>query len=298
MISSCPDYKVEGKAVRGLNRLWIGIIVALFGLITYCTSTVQNPITGENQRIQLSPQQEVTLGLQARQQMAAKHGGLYPDSLLQQYIKQVGERIVQQSDASKSGYPFEFYLLRDPRTINAFALPGGQVFITAALLSRLSSEAQLAGTLGHEIGHVVARHGAEHLAKQQLGATLVTAVGVAASDDVQRARQAQVLAQAVNQLVSLRYGRDDELESDRLGVRFMTQAGYNPQGIVQLMQILGSARQGGQPPEFLSTHPNPGNRVERLKELVSQQYPNGVPPQLKSGKEDFAKYVKPRLTGS
>jgi predicted Zn-dependent protease len=297
MISSSPDQMVERKTVRGLSRLWIGIIVALFGLISYCTSTVQNPITGENQRVQLSPRQEIALGLQARQQMAARHGGLYPDSSLQQYFKQVGERVVQQSDAAKSPYPFEFYLLRDPRTINAFALPGGQVFITAALFSRLSSEAQLAGVLGHEIGHVVARHGAEHLAKQQLGATLVGAVGVAASDDAQRARQAQVLAQAVNQLVSLRYGRDDELESDRLGFRFMTQAGYNPQGIVELMQILGSARQGGQPPEFFSTHPNPGNRIELLKEQISQQYPNGIPPQLKTGKEDFAKYVKPRLSG-
>ncbi|HEY9295091.1 MAG TPA: M48 family metallopeptidase [Phormidium sp.] len=283
--------------MRGLSRLWIGIIVALFGLISYCTSTVQNPITGENQRVQLSPRQEITLGLQARQQMAARHGGLYPDSLLQQYVKQVGERIVSQSDAAKSPYPFEFYLLRDPRTINAFALPGGQVFITAALLSRLSSEAQLAGTLGHEIGHVVARHGAEHLAKQQLGASLVTAVGVAASDDVQSARQAQVLAQAVNQLVSLRYGRNDELESDRLGLRFMAQAGYNPQGIAELMQILGSARQGGRSPEFFSSHPNPENRIQRLKELISQTYPNGIPPQLKSGREDFAKYVKPRLKG-
>lgn len=284
--------------MRGLNRLWIGLIVALFGLITYCTNTVQNPITGENQRVQLSPRQEIALGLQARQEMAARHGGLYPNSLLQQYVKQVGERVVRESDASQSPYPFEFYLLRDSQTINAFALPGGQVFITAALLSRLSSEAQLAGVLGHEVGHVVARHGAEHLAKQQLGATLVTAVGVAASDSEQRARQTQVLAQAVNQLVSLRYGRDDELESDRLGFRFMTQAGYNPQGIVQLMQILGSSRQGGQSPEFFSTHPNPGNRVELLKELISQTYPNGIPPQLKSGKEDFAKYVKPRLTGS
>jgi len=289
---------VGRKAVRGLSRLWIGIIIALFGLITYCTNTVQNPITGENQRIQLSPRQEIALGLQAREQMAARHGGLYPNSLLQQYIKQVGEKVVQQSDAAKSPYPFQFYLLRDPRTINAFALPGGQVFITAALLSRLSSESQLAATLGHEIGHVVARHGAEHLAKQQLGATLVGAVGVVASDSEQRARQAQVLAQAVNQLVSLRYGRDDELESDRLGVRFMTQAGYNPQGIVELMQILGSARQGGQSPEFFSSHPNPENRVQRLQQLISQTYPNGIPPQLKTGKEDFTKYVKPRLTGS
>ena len=204
--------------------------------------------------------------------------------------------MVKQSDASASPYPFEFHVLRDTQTINAFALPGGQVFITAALLARLNSEAQLAGVLGHEVGHVVGRHGAEHLAKQQLGTALVNAVGVAASDNPNDARQAAILAQAVNQLLSLRYGREDELESDRLGFRFMTEAGYNPQGLVELMQILGSARQGGAPPEFFSTHPNPANRVQRLKDLIAQTYPNGIPTNLEEGRNEFAP-VKTRFLG-
>ncbi len=281
---------------RLLVRLGIGVLFALFGVITYFTNVDVNPVTGEKQRVQLSPRQEVVLGLQARQQMAARHGGLYPDQAIQAYIDRVGAKVVKQSEAAKAPYPFEFHLLQDPKTINAFALPGGQVFITAALLSRLNTEAQLAGVLGHEVGHVVGRHGAEHLAKQQLGTALVNAVGVAASDNPDSARQAAVLAQAVNQLVSLRYGRDDELESDRLGFQFMTEAGYNPQGLVELMQILGSARQGGAPPEFLSTHPNPGNRVERLQTLISQTYPNGVPANLQEGRNEFAP-VKARLSG-
>jgi predicted Zn-dependent protease len=268
------------------------VLFALFGFVSYCSNVTQNPVTGEQQRVQLSPRQEVALGVQAREKMAGQHGGLFPNSALQAYVDRVGEQVVQQSDASKSPYPFEFHLLRDPQTINAFALPGGQVFITAALLNRLNSEAQLAGVLGHEVGHVVGRHGAEHLAKQQLGVALVNAVGIAASDDPNGARQAAVLAQAVNQLVSLRYGREDELESDQLGFRFMTQAGYNPQGLVELMQILGSARKGGAPPEFFSTHPNPGNRVERLQSLIAQAYPNGVPATLKEGREDFARAVR------
>lgn len=277
---------------RLLFRLAIGLLFALFGFISYCSNVSHNPITGEQQRVQLTPRQEVVLGVQARQEMAAQHGGLYPDETLQAYIDRVGEQVVQQSDASKSPYPFEFHLLRDSRTINAFALPGGQVFITAALLSRLNSEAQLAGVLGHEVGHVVGRHAAEHLAKQQLGAALVNAVGIAASDSPDSARQAAILAQAINQLVSLRYGREDELESDQLGFRFMTQAGYNPKGLVELMQILGSARQGGSPPEFFSTHPNPGNRIERLQNLIAQTYPNGVPANLEEGREDFARNVR------
>ena len=280
---------------RLLIRVGIGVLFALFGVITYFTNVTDNPVTGEKQRIQLSPRQEVELGVQAREKMAAQYGGLYPDSRLQAYIAQVGERVVKQSDASKAPYPFQFHLLSDPKTINAFALPGGQVFITSALLKRLNSEAQLAGVLGHEVGHVVGRHGAEHLAKQQLGSALVNAVGIAASDNADRARQAAIVAQAVNQMVSLRYGREDELESDRLGFRFMTQARYNPQGIVELMQILASARQGGQQPEFLSTHPDPGNRFQRLKALIAENFPNGVPANLEQGREDFVRNVKASL---
>ncbi len=276
-------------------RLAIGLLFALFGLVSYCTNTVENPVTGEVQRVQLSERQEVVLGLQSREQVTAQYGGLHPDPNLQAYIDQVGKRVVQQSVASRSPYPFEFHLLRDPQTVNAFALPGGQVFITAALLSRLSSEAQLAGVLGHEVVHVVGRHGSEHLAKQQLGSTLVQAVGVAASDDPESAQQAAVLAQAINQLVNLKYGREDELESDQLGFRFMTEAGYDPQGIVELMQILGSARGGSGPPEFLSTHPDPGNRVARLQELIARTYPDGIPAQLQDGQAEFEQRVQPRL---
>ncbi|NEP12472.1 MAG: M48 family metalloprotease [Symploca sp. SIO2C1] len=287
----------EDNVGKLLTRLGLGLLVALFGVISYFTNVVENPVTGERQRVQLSPRQEVAIGLQAREQMAAQHGGLYPDRSLQRYIDQVGERVVQQSEAANSRYPFEFHLLKDPQTVNAFALPGGQVFITAALLSRLSSEAQLAGVLGHEVAHVVGRHGAEHLAKQQLGKTLVNAVGIAASDSPESARQAAILAQAVNQLVSLKYGREDELESDELGFRFMTEAGYNPKGIVELMQVLASARQGGQPPEFFSTHPSPDNRVERLESLIDRTYPNGIPANLEEGQDNFARFVQFRLPG-
>lgn len=287
---------------RLLVRLGIGVLLALFGLVTYCTNVVKNPVTGESQRVALNPNQEVVLGRQSTSKMEAQYGGFYPDSALQNYVTQVGQRIVQRSSASQapspnSHYPYEFHLLKDPQTINAFALPGGPVFMTVGLLRRLKSEAQLAGVLGHEIGHVVARHGAQHLAKQQLGGALVNAIGIAASDNAQDARRAALLAQAVNQMVSLKYGREDELQADQLGFRFMREAGYNPQGILELMQILGASRQGGAPPEFFSTHPNPENRLQRLKSLITQAYPNGVPANLEEGRDKFAKYVQPRLPG-
>jgi beta-barrel assembly-enhancing protease len=278
-----------------LLRVIIGAVFALFGLINYYSNTVTNPVTGEEQRIQLSPKQEVVLGLQARDQTAAQFGGLLPDRTLQAYLDEVGERIVKQSSAAKSPYPYEFHLLSDPRTINAFALPGGQVFITTALLVRLKTEAQLAGVLGHEVGHVVGRHGAEHMAKQQLGAALVNAVGVAASDEYGGGRNAAMIAQAVQQLTSLKYGRADELESDRLGLQFMTQAGYDPRGIVEVMQILAQSRSGGGQPEFLSSHPDPGNRAEILKELITKAFANGIPPGLDQGRDRFAQVVGSRI---
>ncbi|MEM9806151.1 MAG: M48 family metallopeptidase [Cyanobacteria bacterium P01_D01_bin.56] len=279
-----------------LVRLFLGLLFVVFGLINYWGNTSYNPITGEEQRVALSPEQEVVLGQQGRQEILPQMGGLYPSQELQAYIDQVGQRVLQQSQAAQAPYPFEFDLIDDAGTINAFALPGGQIFVTTGLLKALDTESQLAGVLGHEIGHVVARHGAEHLAKQQLGAMLVNAIGIAASDDGQGGQQAAVIAQAVNQLVSLRYGRGDELESDRLGFEFMTEANYNPEGIVGLMQIFEAAESRGRPPEFFSTHPNPGNRVALLEEIIQAAYPNGIPDQLIEGEAEFSRTVDPKLS--
>ncbi len=280
-----------------LLRLLIGGLFAIFGMINYYGSTDVNPVTGEKQRVQLSPQQEQVIGLQARGEMAQQHGGLYPDEQLQQYVDAVGEKLINETGAQQSPYNFEFHLLRDPQTINAFALPGGQVFLTAGLMRQFDNEAQLAGVLGHEIGHVIGRHGAEHIAKQQLGVSLVNAVGVAASDgSYGSGRNAAAIAQAVNQLVSLKYGRADELESDRLGLQFMVEAGYDPRGIVELMEILAQANgRGGAPPEFFSSHPNPGNRAAELTSMIEQVFPEGIPPQLEDGRDRFNRIASPRL---
>ncbi|MCU0552720.1 MAG: M48 family metalloprotease [Leptolyngbya sp. Prado105] len=274
-----------------LIRLILGLVFAIGGLFSYYGNTVQNPVTGENQRVQLTPRQEIVLGLQSRQQMAARHGGLFPDQSLQTYMDEVGQRIVQRSGAAKSPYTYEFHLLRDPQTINAFALPGGQIFITEALLGQMKSEAQLAGVFGHEIGHVVGRHGAEHLAKQQLGNSLITAVGVAASGGQDGGQGAAAIAQAANQLVDLRYGREDESESDRLGLQFMLEAGYDPRGVLEVMQILAKAGGRGRQPEFLSSHPDPGNRLQALKAAIQKRFPQGLPSDLEDGRDRFAQAV-------
>jgi predicted Zn-dependent protease len=180
------------------------------------------------------------------------------------------------SAAKETSWQFDFHLLRDPRTINAFVLPGGQVFITKALLERLRTDGQLAGVLAHEIGHVIARHSAQRIAKQRLTEGLSGAVGVA-SGDYNAARMAAI----VGQLVNMRYGRKDELESDRLGVRFMADAGYDPRAMVEVMKTLAEASSDGRAPEFFSTHPNPENRIQKIQQAIGERLPDGVPPGLK-----------------
>jgi predicted Zn-dependent protease len=250
----------------------MGIVMAVIALISYLGSKSYNPVTGENQYISLTQHQEIALGLQATPQMMQQHGGLYPDPEHQNYVDRVGEKLLRESAAGRADWQYEFHLLRDPRTINAFALPGGQVFITAALYSRLKTEGQLAGVLGHEIGHVVARHGAQRIAKSQLTNGLTGAVAVASGN----AQTAQ-LAAMIGQLVNMKYGREDELQSDILGVRFMADAGYDPRSMIEVMKILAASHQGQAPPEFFSTHPNPENRVAKIQQAISSVFPDGVP---------------------
>jgi predicted Zn-dependent protease len=151
--------------------------------------------------------------------------------------------------------------------------------MTRALLDRLKTEGQVAGVLGHEIGHVIERHGAEHLAQQQLTQGLIGAVGVGAADpdNPRSGMQAAALAAAVGKLLNLRYGRDDEIESDRWGVRIMAEAGYDPRSLIDVMKVLAEAGGGGGPPEFFSTHPNPERRVERIEATIREAFPSGVP---------------------
>jgi predicted Zn-dependent protease len=258
-------------------RLGVAVVMVIVALISYFGSSVYNPVTGEDQYISITPNQEIALGLQAAPEMIRQHGGLEPNPEFQAVVDRVGNQLVQSSAARDTGWQFEFYLLNDPETINAFALPGGPVFITEALFNRLETEGQLAGVLGHEIGHVVARHSAQRIAKDQLTQGLVGAVAVAATDPENPNSQAAAqIAAVVGQLVNMKYGREDELQSDQLGVRFMAEAGYDPRALMGVMEILAEANEGGGQPEFFSTHPNPENRIKRIQEAIQALFPNGV----------------------
>src|SRR6218665_1653169 len=150
-------------------RFIIGIIMAIVAAIGYYSKNQTNPLTGEEQHISLTPEQEVAMGIQSAPQMAQEYGGVYRDNEVQQQVKTVGYKIVKQleEEAKSKGievpYQFDFHVLADDQTVNAFALPGGQIFITVGLLKRLKSEAQLAGVLGHVVGHVIHRHSAQQM---------------------------------------------------------------------------------------------------------------------------------------
>lgn len=247
------------------GRLVFAVVIVLVTLFTYFSKTQENPVTGEKQRVNLTPEEEVQLGLQSAPQMAAEFGGLYQNEEVQKDVKTVGQKLVSATEASRSPYKFDFHVLADPNTVNAFAVPGGQIFITVGLLKRLKTEDQLAGVLGHEMGHVIGRHSAEQMAKGDLLQGLAGAAGVAGGD-----YSSAQTAQYVANLVNLSYGRDDELESDDFGVKYMYQAGYDPNALLGVMKILEEASNGQQPAEFMSTHPSPANRTEKIKAAIEK----------------------------
>jgi len=251
-------------------RIMIGLAIAAFAIFQFYTTTTTetNKFTERSQRLAMNPQEEVKLGLASVRQMAGMHGGLSPDTKARETVSRVGQKIVTDTDADETEYRYNFHLLADTKTVNAFALPGGQIFITEALFRLLKTEDELAGVLGHEIGHVVGRHSSEQIAKSKLLGGLTTAAVIATSDG-QSSGNAQ-LAQLIGQVVSTKYGRADEIESDRLGVKFLIQSGYKPEALIRVMEVLKQASGGGGGPEFMSTHPAPENRIELIKAEIAR----------------------------
>ncbi|MFV0564244.1 MAG: M48 family metalloprotease [Flavobacteriaceae bacterium] len=243
-------------------RLLIGVAIALFFVVKRCSQREENPYTGRMQTISMAPEKEIAIGLQSAPQLTEQYGGLYPNTQYQALVDNVGNKLVNNSVAKETPYQYEFHLLSDPNTINAFALPGGQIFITYALFSKLENEDQLAGVLGHEIGHVLGRHSAERIAETEYWQGLATAGSVGA--DIGD------LVGNIGQNTLLTNGRDDELESDDLGVWFMINAGYNPEEMIGVMEILKAAAGPNRVPEFQSTHPDPDNRIEKIRAAIEK----------------------------
>lgn len=247
-----------------------------------------NPATGRRQFSLISEGQEIQMGREADQAFTAQLG-VYPDEELGTFVRRLGQKLSATSE--RPGLPWSFRVVDDP-TVNAFALPGGFLFITRGILASLNSEAEVAGVLGHEIGHVTARHSVSQISRQQLQ-SLGLGVGSVLSSDL---RQVSGVLSSGLQLLNLKYGRGDELQADMLGLRYMTRAGYDPDQLMEVFRTLALASGGSSRgiPEWQSTHPNPENRESAIQEAIAEQ---GLAPGGEVGRESYLRMIDGMVFG-
>jgi predicted Zn-dependent protease len=239
-------------------------VVVAFLLLVVVTGCAVNPATGKREFSLVSASQEKAIGAEGHAAIVAEYG-IYDDAALRARVDSIGWSLAKQSELPN--LEWHFTLLDDP-VVNAFALPGGYIYVTRGILAHLNSDAQLAGVLGHEIGHVTARHTAQRLTYQQLAGV---GLGIASIASETFSRYSQ-LAQTGMQLMFLKYGRDDETQADALGIRYSTAAGYDPREVPATYAMLKRmGEQSGQNlPNFLSTHPDPGDRETRTRALATE----------------------------
>lgn len=260
-------------------RLWslVPVLLLVLTVGTGCVSTGTNPVTGNTRAYGYSWQEEMKLGAQADEQIQSQYG-VYDDEELQEYVDEVAQEVLAESHMRRPDTPerfrsaeFEFRVLDSP-IINAFALPGGYVYVTRGLMAHLNNEAQLAMVLGHEIGHVAARHSSQQAARQKFtqGLLLGGAVAGQVAFGGNVAENVMGVGGQAAQLLSLSYSRDNERESDRLGVEYAVRAGYDGAEGAAFFESLDRVReQSGQSiPTWQSTHPDPGARQQTIPELA------------------------------
>ncbi|MEN6427664.1 MAG: M48 family metallopeptidase [Phycisphaerales bacterium] len=262
-------------------------VVYLGLMLTLLSGCAVNPATGEEEMMLFSPEKDVALGRRYAPSIEKALGGRIPDENLQNYVNQIGQRIARVCHRPDLSY---YFIVVDDKMTNALALPGGYVYITRGLLTELKTEGQLAAVLAHETSHVVARDTMAAISRQIGMAALVAAVQVGSDS-----RSAAGGAGFVAAVLSLQYSREDEKDADLTGLSYMTQAGYDPNGMVETMKILQDL-QTIRPVEFFSTHPNPESRIAYLEEKIARRYSdvNG----LKTGQDEYAQSVLTPLNRS
>ncbi len=267
---------------------YVGLLVGCM-LLSACS---KNPVTGKKQALLMSEEREISLGKQSDPSIVASFG-MYPDETLQKFIDEKGQQMAKISH--RPDLPFEFKILDSP-VVNAFALPGGYVYFTRGILAHFNNEAEFAGVLGHEIGHVTARHGAQQQ-RNQIFAQVGLIAGVVLMKDVaQFAQQAQ---QGI-QLLLLKNGRDHESQSDELGVLYSTKIGYDSHEMADFfstLKRLSDKAGAGSIPTFLSTHPDPADRYNRVHQLsdVAQEGVNKST--LKVGRDSYLRMIDGLIYG-
>ena len=229
-----------------------------------------NPATGHKQLNLYSQEQEIALGRQYDQQVVQQLG-LYEDREVQSYVERLGRQLAARSE--RPDLPWHFAVVDDP-AVNAFALPGGYVYVTRGLVDHMGSEAELAGVMGHEIGHVTGRHSVNQLSKQQLTQIGLT-LGMVLAPEAQRYGD---LVNLAGGLVFLKFSRDDERQADELGLRYISRGGYPPQAmgnVFTLLSRVSRVEQGGRLPQWLATHPDPESRL-KLMQTYYARLPSGL----------------------
>lgn len=255
-------------------------VVAAGTLLAACT-TVTNPVTGQAERTVMDERSEIAEGAKAHPQVLAEYGA-YDDPQLQAYVDGIGQRLARQSHRPDLKWTFT---VLDSAEINAFALPGGYVYVTRGIMAYMESEADLAGVIGHEIGHVTARHGAQRATRQQtaglgvLAATVLGAVlegsGVSGAGDL-----ASQVSQGVAAGYIASYSREQELQADQLGAEYLARNRYNPRNMVDVITVLrnqerfaaDTARAEGRAapagPDWLASHPSNEQRLQEIREIA------------------------------
>ena len=264
------------------NKLGLLISGLLFCLFISCAV---NPITGEEELMLFPEEQDIKIGRQYAPELEKQMGGKIPDPAIQNYVNYVGQTVARISH--RPNFEYSFAALND-KSINAFALPGGYVFVTKGMLQHIDSETQLAAILAHEITHIVARD-VSNAMSNQIGLSLLLSTVTSEKTP----QSVLMVADLTQQIVSLRYSRKDEREADLGGLDYMAKAGYNPYGMVETMQMLQNLNQT-RPIEFLSSHPSPENRIGYLTQAIQTKYFNLAG--LKVGKEEYSKALRSRLS--
>jgi len=260
----------------------LGLLIAGF-VLCLCTGCAVNPITGDEELMLISEKQDIEIGRHYAPEIEKQMGGRIDNNDLQDYIDSVGQRVARVSQKPNLEYHF---VALNHKSVNAFALPGGYLFVTLGMLENLRTEAQLAAVLAHEIVHVVARDTA-NMMSNEIGLNLLI-MGAA----VAGGSEALTTAQVATMVLGLQYSKADERQADLGGMKYMVRAGYDPQGMVEIMQILES-RQRDTRDDFMSTHPSPINRVGYLKRRIHSRY--SKLPGLRVGREDYQRSVLDRL---
>jgi predicted Zn-dependent protease len=265
-----------------ISARWFSITLAL-SVLAGCGTNVVNPVTGQVERSAMDERAELAEGKKAHQQVQEEYG-VYNNPRLQAYVNEVGQKLAAQSH--RANIPWTFTLLDSPE-INAFALPGGYVYLTRGILAYLESEADMAGVIGHEIGHVTARHGAQRATRQQnagLGVFAATILGaVLESQGVSGATEmAGQVSQGVAAGYVAKYSREQELQADTLGAEYLARSRYSPSNMVDVIQVLKSqeryagdvaqaeGRQQQERNTWLSSHPSNDQRLASIRQIAAQ----------------------------